>query len=96
MFFDPASSLQGLVGPAPTSSSLASKGPAGAGREHPRDLHRLKINGLPAGSFTDARLRQLFSICGNVSAGEEEGSCRLGGTGCCACARAQKKQHAAR
>lgn len=31
------------------------------------DLHRLKICGVPAGSFTDARLRQLFELCGKVS-----------------------------
>ncbi|GBF95624.1 CUG-BP- and ETR-3-like factor [Raphidocelis subcapitata] len=30
------------------------------------DLHRLKICGVPAGSFTDAKLRQLFELCGKV------------------------------
>ncbi|KAI8477492.1 MAG: hypothetical protein J3K34DRAFT_455294 [Monoraphidium minutum] len=30
------------------------------------DLHRLKVCGVPAGDFTDARLRQLFELCGKV------------------------------
>ena len=30
------------------------------------DLHRLKICGVPVGSFTDAKLRQLFDLCGKV------------------------------
>lgn len=33
---------------------------------HGGDLHRLKICGVPA-STTDARLRQLFELCGKVS-----------------------------
>jgi len=32
----------------------------------PADLHRLKICGVPAGTFTDAKLRQLFELCGKV------------------------------
>ncbi|KIZ06516.1 hypothetical protein MNEG_1445, partial [Monoraphidium neglectum] len=28
------------------------------------DLSRLKVCGIPAGDFTDARLRQLFELCG--------------------------------
>ena len=32
------------------------------------DLHRLKVCGVPAGDFTDARLRQLFELCGKVGA----------------------------
>lgn len=30
------------------------------------DLHRLKICGVPAGTFSDAKLRQLFELCGKV------------------------------
>jgi hypothetical protein len=30
------------------------------------DLHRLKICGVPTGTFTDAKLRQLFELCGKV------------------------------
>ena len=59
MFFDPASSSFQVLPPA------ALKGASG-GPPARTDLHRLKINGLPAGSFTDARLRQLFSIVGQV------------------------------
>lgn len=43
------------------------------------ELQRLKVNGLPSGSFTDARLRQLFSICGQVRARSRGGS---GSGGC--------------
>jgi hypothetical protein len=35
-------------------------------RGGPADLHRLKICGVPAGTFTDAKLRQLFELCGKV------------------------------
>ena len=36
-------------------------------RPQAADLHRLKVCGVPPGAFTDARLRQLFELCGRVS-----------------------------
>lgn len=50
--------LQPGVGLPPAAAPLPTRAPRGA------ELYRLKICGVPA--CTDARLRQLFSLCGTV------------------------------
>lgn len=51
-------------------TAAAAQGPPPQRAHAPHgDLHRLKVCGVPAGDFTDARLRQLFELCGKVRAG---------------------------